>query len=134
MKFGSPRTFSPINVDTKVFGLLTGSYTLQTLQNFSYSLTCPDQDGYVIVLEMAKRVTLMKFIAKAFTQYWRITGLKRKVSFKEPPKNYETRLTAAIGEKAMFVKHTDDKAAIKHYLDKMELLKATKICGFMAIF
>lgn len=85
-----------------------------------------DQEGYIVEPGVANRATLKKFITKAFTHFWRLTGLKRKVSFKTLRKTYETRLTAAIGEKAMFVKHTDDKTAIKHYLDKMELLKATK--------
>jgi hypothetical protein len=31
-------------------------------------------------------------------------------------------LTKAIGEKALFVKHNEDKTAVKHYLDKQELL------------
>jgi hypothetical protein len=41
-------------------------------------------------------------------------------------------VTEVIGEKAMFVKHNDDKTAIKHYLNKKELLDKTKnvrLCG-----
>ena len=55
-----------------------------------------------------------------------MTGLERKVSFKNFRKTYVTRLTAAIGEKALFVKHHEDKTATKHYLKMQELLKGTK--------
>jgi hypothetical protein len=37
-----------------------------------------------------------------------------------------TRLTSLIGEQALFVKHNGDKTAIKHYLNKKELLDKTK--------
>lgn len=85
-----------------------------------------DQDGYIIEAGITNRNTLKKFISKAFTHYWRVTGLKRKVSFKNFRKTYVTRLTAAIGEKALFVKHNEDKTATKHYLSMQELLKDTK--------
>jgi hypothetical protein len=84
------------------------------------------EDDYIVTPETANRDSLKKFISKAFTHYWRVTGLKRDVSFKTLRKTYETRLTAAIGSKAMFVKHNSDKTAIKHYLGKKELLESTK--------
>jgi hypothetical protein len=34
-----------------------------------------------------------------------------------------TMLTRANGERALFVKHNEDKTAVKHYLDKRELLE-----------
>lgn len=85
-----------------------------------------DQGGYIVEPGITNRNTLKKFISKAFTHYWRVTGLKRKVSFKNFRKTYVTRLTAAIGEKALFVKHNEDKTATKHYLKMQELLKETK--------
>jgi hypothetical protein len=85
-----------------------------------------NQEDYIVAPEIASRYSLKKFISKAFTHYWRVAGLKRKVSFKNLRKTYETQLTAAIGAKAMFVKHHDDKTAIKHYLGKKELLESTK--------
>jgi|GEM_PF-1330121 len=85
-----------------------------------------DQDAYIVEPGMKNRYTLKKYITKAFTHFWRVTGNKRKVSFKNLRKTYETLLTAAIGEKAMFVKHNSDKTAIKHYLGKQKLLEATK--------
>jgi integrase len=104
------------------------SYTPITtdLAELLLSFDTSDQEGYIVVPEHTNRETLKRFISRAFTHYWTLTGLKRKVTFKNLRKTYETRLTAAIGNKAMFVKHTDDKTAIKHYLDKMELLKSTK--------
>lgn len=85
-----------------------------------------DMEGYIVVPEQSGRASLKNFISKAFTHFWRLTGLKRKVSFKNLRKTYVTRLTEVIGEKAMFVKHNDDKTAIKHYLNKKELLDKTK--------
>ena len=85
-----------------------------------------DQDAYIVEPGMRNRYTLKKYITKEFTHFWRVTGNKRKVSFKNLRKTYETLLTAAIGEKAMFVKHNSDKTAIKHYLGKQKLLEATK--------
>lgn len=89
-----------------------------------FEMTSPDD--YIVVPEHVSRYSLKKFISKAFTHYWRVTGLKRDVSFKTLRKTYETRLTSAIGAKAMFVKHKTDKTAIKHYLAKKELLESTK--------
>lgn len=84
------------------------------------------EQRYIVAPEFDKRYSLKKFISKAFTHYWRVAGLKRNVSFKTLRKTYETRLTSVIGSKAMFVKHNSDKTAIKHYLDKKELLESTK--------
>jgi integrase len=85
-----------------------------------------DPEGYIVEPGMANRTTLKQFISKAFTHFWKVSGLKRKVSFKTLRKTYITRLTAVIGEKALFVKHNDDKTATKHYLKMQELLKQTK--------
>lgn len=104
------------------------SYTpiTQDLADLLLQFEITDEEDYIVVPEMANRATLKKFVSKAFTHYWRVAGLKRKVSFKNLRKTYMTRLTAVIGSKAMFVKHNDDKTAIKHYLKKKELLEATK--------
>lgn len=85
-----------------------------------------DPNDFIIVPEQTSRASLKKFISKAFTHYWRLTGLKRKVSFKNLRKTYVTRLTSLIGEQALFVKHNEDKTAIKAYLNKQELLEKTK--------
>lgn len=83
-------------------------------------------EGYIIVPEQQNRRTLKKFISKAFTHYWRVSGIKRRVSFKNLRKTYVTRLTSLIGEQALFVKHNEDKTAVKHYLGKKELLEKTE--------
>jgi len=75
-------------------------------------------DDFIVSPEYENRYSLKKFVSKAFTHYWRVTGLMGNVSFKSLRKTYETRLTSAIGSKAMFVKHNSDKTAIKHYLDR----------------
>ncbi|MEI9921120.1 MAG: hypothetical protein WDO14_20340 [Bacteroidota bacterium] len=84
------------------------------------------ENDFIVSPEYENRTSLKKFVSKAFTHYWRVSGLKRNVSFKTLRKTYETRLTSVIGFKAMFVKHYNDKTAIRHYLDKKQLLEETK--------
>jgi integrase len=90
----------------------------------AFDMTNPE--SYIIVPEIKNRDNLKKFISKAFTHYWRVTGLKRKVSFKHLRKTYVTRMASLIGEKALFIKHGEDKTAIKHYLNKKEILEQTQ--------
>lgn len=85
-----------------------------------------DPEGYIVVPSHKGRSSLKKFVSKAFTHFWRKTGLKRKVSFKTLRKTYVTRLASLIGEQALYVKHNEDKTAIKHYLNKKELLEKTQ--------
>jgi integrase len=100
------------------------SYTPVTedLEELLTQFEMTDPDGYIIEPTVANRYTLKKFISKAFTHYWRQTGSKKEVSFKHLRKTYVTMLTKAIGQRALFVKHNEDKTAVKHYLDKKELL------------
>ena len=37
-----------------------------------------------------------------------------------------TKLTSVIGEQVLLIKHNEDKTAIKHYLNKKQLLEKTK--------
>ena len=85
-----------------------------------------DPEDYIVVPERKSRKKLKEIISKAFSHYWRVTGLKRKVTFKNLRKTYVTRLASLIGEKALYVKHNQDKTAIKHYLNKKELLDKTR--------
>jgi integrase len=89
-----------------------------------FNMTGPED--FIIVPEIKNRENLKKFISRAFTHYWKVTGLKRKVSFKHLRKTYVTRMASLIGEKALFIKHGEDKTAIKHYLNKKEILDQTK--------
>src|ERR1041385_1297734 len=58
---------------------------------FQFEMT--GENDYIVVPEHESRYSLKKFVSKAFTHYWRVTGLKRDVSFKTLRKTYETRLT-----------------------------------------
>lgn len=89
-----------------------------------FDISNPEE--YIIVPEIKNRDNLKKFISKAFTHYWKVTGLKRKVTFKHLRKTYVTRMASLIGEKALFIKHGEDKTAIKHYLNKKEILEQTQ--------
>jgi hypothetical protein len=93
-----------------------------------------NSEDYIIVPEQGNRSTLKKFISKAFTRYWKVTGLKRKVSFKNLRKTYVTRVTRIIDEQALFVKHNEDKTAIRHYLSKKELLEKNAKCKALRDF
>lgn len=89
-----------------------------------FNISNPEE--YIIVPEIKNRDNLKKFISKAFTHYWKVTGLKRKVTFKHLRKTYVTRMASLIGEKALYIKHGEDKTAIKHYLNKKEILDQTQ--------
>ncbi len=104
------------------------SYTPITadLAELLVEFTITDPEDYIIIPEAKNRRTLKLFISKAFTHFWKVTGLKREVTFKNLRKTYVTRLTSIIGEQALFVKHSGDKTAIKHYLNQKELLDKTK--------
>lgn len=84
-----------------------------------------DED-YIIVPEYKHRQTLKEFISKAFSHYWKVAGLERKVTFRHLRKTYITRLTELIGERALRIKHNEDVTAIKHYLDQKQLMSQTK--------
>lgn len=86
-----------------------------------------DENQYILAPEYTNRGTLKSLISRSFTHYWGKTGLTRKVTFKNLRKTYITRITDLIGEKALFIKHgKNDKTAIKHYLDKKELISETR--------
>jgi integrase len=89
-----------------------------------FDMTNPED--YIIVPEFKNRDNLKKFISKSFTHYWKVTGLKRKVTFKHLRKTYVTRMASLIGEKALYIQHGEDKTAIKHYLNKKEILDQTQ--------
>ncbi|PZR31612.1 MAG: hypothetical protein DI538_20745 [Azospira oryzae] len=104
------------------------SYTPITADLAELLLEFPvtNPEDYIVVPQLKGRASLKLFISKAFTHFWKKAGLTRKVTFKNLRKTYITRLTAIIGEKALYVKHNEDKTAVKHYLQKKELLDATK--------
>ncbi len=85
-----------------------------------------DPDQYIVAPEYQNRDTLKKLISGAFSHYWKFTGINRKVTFKNLRKTYITRMTDLLGEKAMFIKHGSDRTAIKHYLNKKELISSTR--------
>jgi hypothetical protein len=84
-----------------------------------FNILANDQD-FIIAPECKNRATLKKLLSSSFTHYWKVTGLQRKVNFKNLRKTYITRITDLIGEKAMFIKHGSDRTSIKHYLSKKE--------------
>jgi hypothetical protein len=82
---------------------------------------------------MANHDTLKKFISKTFTHYRRLTGLKRKVSFKNLRKIYLTWLTSVIGEKQCLLNTNEDENSGQALSKEKELLKQT-MCGCTAFF
>ncbi len=85
-----------------------------------------NENEFIVAPEMTNRNTLKQLLTNAFSHYWKQTGSKKKVTFKNLRKTYITRITDLIGEKAMFIKHGNDKTSIKHYLDKKELISETR--------
>lgn len=105
------------------------SYTpiTQDLAELLISLNIKDNpEGYLIAPEFENRTTLKKFVSKAFTHYKRVSGIKGDVSFKNLRKTYITRMWELLGEKASSIKHTNDKTALKHYLDQKAIVSTVK--------
>lgn len=101
------------------------SYTPITkdLANLLLRLGCvPGENRYLLVPEWANRNSVMQFVSKAFTHYWRKTGIKKEVTFKNLRKTYVTRMLELLGEKGSTLKHTRPDVALKNYLDQREIV------------
>lgn len=80
------------------------------------------QTDYLLVPEWSNRNTLKSFISKAFTHYWKVTGINKKVSFKNLRKTYITRIYELLGDKAQGIKHTKDSKVLGHYLNQQQIV------------
>lgn len=100
------------------------SYTPITsdLASLIVSLEMRDPEEYMILPDHKNRKYLKSFLTKSFSHFWNKTGSDKVVTFKNLRKTYITRMVELLGEKAKFIKHTNDKTAVKHYIPEKEIL------------
>ncbi len=77
--------------------------------------------------EKARRNTLIEFVSKAFTHYWKQTGVEKKVMLKHLRKTYITALAEHFGDKApMISNHSGIQVIKEHYVNSERLVAASK--------
>ncbi len=77
--------------------------------------------------ERASRKTLIDFVSKAFTFYWKQTGIEKKVQLKHLRKTYLTALVEHFGDKApMISSHSGIQVLKDHYVNDERLVSASR--------
>lgn len=77
--------------------------------------------------EKSSRATLIDFVSKAFTHFWKQTGFEKKVQLKSLRKTYLTALVEHFGDKAPIISNHSGIAVLKkHYVNDKQLVLATK--------
>ncbi|WP_420575261.1 tyrosine-type recombinase/integrase [Ekhidna sp.] len=77
---------------------------------------------YVLQPEWTNRNSLITFVSKAFTHFFQLTKIRKKVTFYNLRHTYINTLYNVIGESALSVHHKKD-TAVKHYLSKKKKLE-----------
>jgi integrase len=87
-----------------------------------------DTDHYIIgAEERSSRNTLIGFVSKAFTHYWKLTGIEKNVQLKHLRKTYLTSLVEHFGDKAPVISnHSGIDVLKKHYVNDKQLASAAK--------
>lgn len=101
------------------------------LMNLLYSLGYKDYknlDRYIIGEdEKASRKTLIDFVSKAFTHFWKLTGIEKNVQLKHLRKTYLTALVEQFGDKAPIISsHSGIDVLKKHYANDKQLISASQ--------
>ena len=77
--------------------------------------------------EPSKRKTLIDNVSKAFTHYWNLTGIDKKVQLKHLRKTYLTALVEQFGDKAPLISdHSGIEVLKKHYVNDKQLMAASR--------
>jgi integrase len=77
--------------------------------------------------EKSSRNTLIDFVSKAFTFYWKQTGIDKKVQLKHLRKTYLTALVEHFGDKApMISDHSGIQVLKDHYVNNQRLVSASQ--------
>jgi integrase len=76
--------------------------------------------------ERASRKTLIEFVSKAFSFYWKRTGIEKNVQLKHLRKTYLTALVEHFGDKApMISSHSGIQVLKDHYVNDQRLVAAS---------
>ena len=77
--------------------------------------------------EKASRETLMNFVSKSFTFFWKKTGIDREVQLKHLRNTYLTALVAHFGDKASIISdHSSMQVLVDNYVNNERLVSASK--------
>ncbi len=87
------------------------------------SVSRRSDNDYLLVPDVENRKTLANTASRAFSHYWALTGINKKVTFNHLRKTYITRVISLLGDKASKIKHVENSEAIKHYLNEKEIIK-----------
>lgn len=83
-----------------------------------------DKDQYLLAPDKHNRETLKSVCSKAFTHFWRLTKIDKKLSFRNLRKTYITRIRMILGDKAKALNiHKSDDVQINHYINQLEVTK-----------
>lgn len=89
---------------------------LYTLEYYRYKET----DKYILAPEETmERRTIMDFISKSFTHFYKLLKTDKKLQFSDLRKTYISHLYAKHGEKAKIItKHSSEDVMMNHYIDE----------------
>jgi len=77
--------------------------------------------------ETMSRRTMIDFVSKAFSHFWKLTGLQKNIQLKHLRKTYLTALVGQLGEKATAISnHSGLNVLKKHYVNDQQLIATTK--------
>ena len=77
--------------------------------------------------EKSSRITLIDFVSKAFTHFWKLTGIEKNIQLKHLRKTYLTSLVEQFGDKAPLISnHSGIEVLKKHYVNDKQLIAASQ--------
>jgi len=96
----------------------------QMLYELDY-VTNRNTDKYIIGLnEQSSRKTLIDKVSKAFTHFWKITGIQKEIKLKNLRKTYLTALANHFGESANLISDHANMAVLKkHYINNKKMVE-----------
>ena len=85
-------------------------------------------DHYIIASEEeSSRKTLIDFVSKAFSHFWKMTGIEKSIQLKHLRKTYLTSLVEQFGDKAPLISdHSGIEVLKKHYVNDKQLIAASQ--------
>lgn len=84
-----------------------------------------NKEQYIIAQkDPSSRKTLMDKVSKAFTHFWKITGIKKEIQMKNLRKTYLTALANHFGDSANLISdHANMTVLKKHYINNAKMVE-----------
>jgi len=87
-----------------------------------------DSDEFIIAPDHKNRETVKDYMSRAFTHYWKLTGINKQVSMIDLRKTYVTLMYAGFGEDAGLITGQSDAVIKAHYLKRRKIIElASKV-------